>query len=82
MTSDQIFSEKTTVVKSAEPLKLKMNVFAKGFKIEASYQLDPNNPIDIDRIMSIQMDGVKYTCDQFIKLGESLGYKHLKDEET
>lgn len=83
MTSDPIFSNqietKTTIVKSAEPLKLKSNVFAKGFKVEISWNLDPNNPINIDKIMSVQPDGIKFIVDQFIKLNESLGYTHLQD---
>lgn len=77
--TDQI-ETKTTIVKNAEPLKLKSNVFAKGFKVEISWNLDPNNPINIDKIMSVQPDGIKFIVDQFIKLNESLGYVHLQDK--
>ena len=73
---------KTTTIKSAEPLKLKSNVFAKGFKVEISWSLDPNNPVNIDKIMSLQPDGIKYAVEQFIKLNESLGYTHLQDNEV
>lgn len=71
---------KTTVVKSAEPLKLKSNVFAKGFKVEITYNLDPNNPIQLDQLLlSLQESNVKQAVDAFIKLNESLGYEHLQD---
>lgn len=69
-------------MKTAEPLKLKMNVFAKGFKVEVSYQLDPNNPINIDKILSLEPDGIQFAVKKFIELGESLGYEHLTDRKT
>ena len=83
MTSDPIFSEKTTVVKSAEPLKIKSSVFAKGFKVEISWNLDPNNPIQLDQILlPLQDSQLKQAVDGFIKFNESLGYVHLKDEQN
>ena len=80
MTSDQIFSEKTTVVKSAEPLKIKSSVFAKGFKVEISWNLDPNNPISLDQmVLDVEHSNVKKAVMEFIKFNESLGYTHLQD---
>ena len=74
---------KTTVVKSAEPLKIKSSVFAKCFKVEISWNLDPNNPISLDQmVLSVEHSNVKKAVMEFIKFTESLGYKHLRDEET
>ena len=74
---------KTTVVKSAEPLKIKSSVFAKGFKVEISWNLDPNNPISLDQmVLSVEHSNVKKAVMEFIKFNESLGYKHLRDEEA
>ena len=75
--------EKTTMVKSAEPLKLKSSVFAKGFKVEISWNLDPANPIHLDQIMLKTEDSnLKQAVESFIKYNESLGYHHLKDTEA
>lgn len=74
---------KTTVVKSAEPLKIKSSVFAKGFKVEISWNLDPNNPISLDQmVLDVEHSNVKKAVMEFIKFNESLGYKHLRDEEA
>lgn len=71
---------KTTVVRSAEPLKIKSSVFAKGFKVEISWNLDPNNPIQLDQILlPLQDSQLKQAVDGFIKFNESLGYTHLQD---
>ena len=85
MTPDPFFSNpietKTTVVKTAEPLKLKSNVFAKGFKVEITWNLDPNNPINIDQLMlKVEDSNFKKAVMEFIKFNESLGYEHLKDK--
>ena len=71
---------KTTIVRSAEPLKIKSSVFAKGFKVEISWNLDPNNPIQLDQILlPLQDSQLKQAVDGFIKFNESLGYTHLQD---
>jgi transglutaminase/protease-like cytokinesis protein 3 len=81
LTSDSIFSEKTTTVRSAEPLKLKSNVFAKGFKVEITWNLDPNNPIHLDQMMmKVEESNIKKAVLEFIKFNESLGYTHLRDD--
>ena len=85
--NDPLFSNpietKTTVVKSAEPLKIKSSVFAKGFKVEISWNLDPNNPISLDQmVLDVEHSNVKKAVKEFIKFNESLGYKHLRDEEA
>ena len=85
--NDPLFSNpietKTTVVKSAEPLKIKSSVFAKGFKVEISWNLDPNNPISLDQmVLDVEHSNVKKAVMEFIKFNESLGYKHLRDEEA
>ena len=82
--NDPLFSNpietKTTVVKSAEPLKIKSSVFAKGFKVEISWNLDPNNPISLDQmVLDVEHSNVKKAVMEFIKFNESLGYTHLQD---
>ena len=40
------FIDKTTVVKTAEPLHLKLERFAKTSKVAITLNIDPNNPMD------------------------------------
>lgn len=73
--------EKTTIVKSAEPLKLKATPFAKGYKVEVTYQLDPNNPISLDSL-ELEDSNVRTAVRNFITkvIEGDLQSKLLKDE--
>ena len=57
--------EKTTIGKSAETLKLKATPFAKGYKVEVTYQLDPNNPIALDSL-ELETSNVRTAVRNFI----------------
>ena len=42
---------KETLLKLNEPLKIKATPFAKGYKMEITYNLDPNNPLHLDALL-------------------------------
>ena len=63
--------EKTTIVKNNETLIMKANPFAKGYRIEVRLAINPDNPIDLDKILlplekSVVRQAVKGFAD-FIK---------------
>ena len=59
--------EKTTIMKSAEPLKIKAVPFAKGHRLEITWQADPFNPLHLDQVtLSRERSAVR----QMIKLFE------------
>ena len=63
--------EKTTIVKNNETLQLKANPFAKGYRIEVRLAINPDNPIDLDKVLlplekSVVRQAVKGFAD-FIK---------------
>ena len=43
--------EKTTVVKNNDTLKLNASPFAKGYRLEITLAINPDNPIDLDKVM-------------------------------
>ena len=43
--------EKTTIVKNNETLKMKASPFAKGYRIEVTLAINPDNPIDLDKAL-------------------------------
>jgi len=49
LNEDSTRIEKTTILKSAEPLKIKIQPFANHTKMEVTIQADPNNPIHMDQ---------------------------------
>jgi len=42
---------KETLLKLNEPLKLKATPFSKGYRIEITLNIDPNNPIHLDSLL-------------------------------
>lgn len=42
---------KETLLKLNEPLKLKAVPFSKGYRIEVTLNIDPNNPIHLDSLL-------------------------------
>ena len=44
-------TEKTTIVKNNETLIMKANPFAKGYRIEVRLAINPDNPIDLDKVL-------------------------------
>ena len=51
MSVENQFVDKTTVVKTAEPLHLKLERFAKTSKVAVTLNIDPNNPISLDQMV-------------------------------
>ena len=43
--------EKTTIVKNNETLIMKANPFGKGYRIEVRLAINPDNPIDLDKVL-------------------------------
>ena len=74
---------KTTTVKLAEPLKLKATPFARGYKIEITYNLDPNNPIHLDALLlSVEKSTVRLAVQAFKKniIEKDLGGRLIEDD--
>lgn len=66
MSVENQFVEKTTVVKTAEPLHLKLERFAKTSKIALTLNIDPNNPISLDQLMlSVSDSNTKFAVEAF-----------------
>lgn len=49
--NENMIVEKTTIVKNAEPLTLEAVPFAKGYKVKVRLQMDPENSIDMDKVL-------------------------------
>lgn len=47
----EIFEKKETLLKLNEPLKLKALPFAKGYRMEVTLNIDPNNPLHLDSLL-------------------------------
>ena len=43
--------EKTTIVKNNETLQMKASPFAKGYRIEVRLAINPDNSVDLDKIL-------------------------------
>ncbi len=67
--------DKTTVVKTAEPLHLKLERFAKTSKVAITLNIDPNNPISMDQLLiDVAESNVKLAIEAFKTLAvEQLG---------
>ena len=66
MTMENTIVDKTTTVKTAEPLHLKLERFAKFSKISMTLNLDPNNPITLDQmILPVQNSNTKFAVEAF-----------------
>ena len=48
---ENLLVEKTTIVKNNETLKMKATPFAKGYRIEVTLAINPDNPIDLDKAL-------------------------------
>ena len=66
MSVENQFVEKTTTVKTAEPLHLKLERFAKTSKIALTLNIDPNNPMSLDQLMlSVSDSNTKFAVEAF-----------------
>ena len=88
MAQENTIVEKTTIVKNNETLKMKANPFAKGYRMEVSLAINPDNSVDLDKILlplesSVVRKAVKGFAD-FIQSpieDGGLGGKLITDDE-
>jgi hypothetical protein len=58
--------DKTTIVKTAEPLHLKLERFAKTSKLSMTWNVDPNNPMTIDQaLLDVADSNTKFMIEVF-----------------
>lgn len=79
----QPFEKKETLLKLNEPLKIKATPFAKGYKMEITYNLDPNNPLHLDALLlSVEKSNVRLAVKAFREniIEKDLGGVLLKDD--
>jgi len=85
---ENMIVEKTTLVKNAEPLTLKAVPFAKGYKVEVKLTLNPDNTLDMDKVLlPLESSVLRQAVAGFIQFIEDetdkggLGGKLLTDED-
>jgi len=49
--TDNLIVERKTIVTNAEPLTLEAVPFAKGYKVKVRLQMNPENTIDMDKVL-------------------------------
>ncbi len=77
------FERKETTLKLNEPLRLKATPFSKGYKLEITYNLDPNNPLHLDALLlSVEKSNVRLAVQAFKKniIEKDLGGRLIEDE--
>jgi hypothetical protein len=76
------FVDKTTTVKTAEPLHLKLERFSKVSKIGITLNVDPNNPMVLDSLLlGVSDSNTKFAVEAFKTLCvEQLGAKLVDDD--
>ncbi len=73
------FIDKTTTLKMAQPVKLKTNMFAKGFKVSVEFNMDYNDPTHIDALVEVD-SALRESLRAFIKMvEEDTGSVLIKD---
>ena len=82
MSQEATFVDKTTTVKTAEPLHLKLERFSKVSKIGVPLNIDPNNPIVLDSLLlGVSDSNTKFAVEAFKTLCvEQLGAKLVDDD--
>jgi len=85
---DNMIVEKTTIVKNAEPLTLEAVPFAKGYKVKVRLQMNPENSIDMDKVLlKLEKSKLRQAVLGFIQFIESpieqggLGGNLLTDDD-
>lgn len=64
--------DKTTVIKNNETLKIKAVPFAKGYRLEVQLALNPDNPMDLDKVMlKLEKSVVRQAVAGMVKMVES-----------
>ena len=74
--------DKTTIIKSNEPIKIKAIPFAKGYKVQVEAAFDPENSIHLDRF-AVRDNDYHKAIENFIKntIERTLKGKLLSDDE-
>jgi len=83
-TMRQPFEKKETLLKLNEPLKLKALPFAKGYRIEITLNIDPNNPLHLDALLlSKEKSTVRMAVQAFKEniIEKDLGGRLIEDEK-
>lgn len=79
----ELLEKKEILLKNNEPLKLKAVPYSKGYKIEVTLNIDPNNPIHLDSLlMKVEDSNVRTAIKAFKEniIEKDLGGILLKDE--
>ncbi len=64
--SEQTIVDKTTTVRTAEPLHLKLERFSKVSKIGLTLNIDPNNPMVLDQLLlGVSDSNIKFAVEAF-----------------
>ena len=82
-TMRQPIEHKETLLKLNEPLKLKALPFAKGYRIEVTLNIDPNNPLHLDSILlPLEKSTVRLAVQAFKQniIEKDLGGRLIEDE--
>ena len=77
------FEKKETRLILNEPLKLKAVPFSKGYRVEITLNIDPNNPIHLDALLlSVEKSNVRLAVQAFKKniIEKDLGGRLIEDE--
>ena len=74
--------DKTTIIKSNEPIKIKAIPFAKGYKVQVEAAFDPENSIHLDRF-AVRDNDYHKAIEHFIKntIEWTLKGRLLSDDE-
>lgn len=80
MSAKDPFIDKTTTIKSAQPVEFVAEPFKGGYRVRVRVGFDPNNSIDLDQFMA-KDNNFQMALDGFIKntIEGTLGGKLLKD---
>ena len=79
----EIIEKKETLLKLNEPLKLKALPFAKGYRMEVTLNIDPNNPIHLDSLLlEKEKSTVRLAVEAFKKniIEKDLGGRLIEDD--
>lgn len=82
-TMRQPIEHKETLLKLNEPLKLKAVPFSKGYRVEITLNIDPNNPLHLDSILlPLEKSTVRLAVQAFKQniIEKDLGGRLIEDE--
>ena len=78
--AEKEFIDKITLLKKAQPIKLKTNMFAKGFRVEVEFNFDYNDPTHMDALIENDSN-LRLAVRSFIQMvEEDTGAKLIRDD--